>query len=741
MLDGLAKGGVAAFLDKASGSLVARVLIATTTVGIAIFAIAAIISYQHGSAKLQREVSQRLDRFTQMQARTVGLWFDGRRMLVVSANEDVAQLPPGSAPDAAFVHKVLLNSFLGTYFGAEDGRFYNYPHIRELPRGYDPRKRPWYRQAVAQGDTIVTRPYPDASLAADVVTIATPLRRNDHVVGVTGADFSIAALTRMLQGDHLRHTQVFMVDADGTVLIHPDKSATGQPLARLFDGHPPPIGSGVSEVTAAGRRQLVTFAHVPGLPRADWFVGVAIDRAAAYSDLYASVWHDIVLSAGVMLAALIIIWAILARFVLLPLKAIVRSMNDIVDGRTTALPDGMDRRADEIGGMARAVGVFRADRARIVELTEAEVTRLADEARTRSEMTASLQRSFGRVVDAALAGDLSPRVAQSFPDPELNMLARSINQLVATMESGLGETGRVLAALARTDLSCRVEGDHGGAFAKLKADTNAVADRLGEIIDELDGTSRQLKAATGALLSDAGELSHRTERQSHAIRGASGAIQRLSATVADNATQAELASRKGREAASSAEAGNMVLADAQATMERLNASSATISDVIDMIDQVAAQTSLLALNASIEAARAGQAGRGFAVVAIEIKSLAERAAQASSEAGLLIDQTRLEMTSGSRMMAEVTHSLGAMMTAAHDNAEHLQSIAHANRAQAQAIEEINATVGQVDQFTVDNSALVERLNLTMAETGARAKELDRIVETFALARSGTRARA
>ena len=119
-----------------------------------------------------------------------------------------------------------------------------------------------------------------------------------------------------------------------------------------------------------------------------------------------------------------------------------------------------------------------------------------------------------------------------------------MNTLVATVDEGLGETGQVLAALANTDLTQRLHGDYRGAFAKLKADTNAVGDKLTDIVGQLRDTSRALKTATGEILSGANDLSERTTRQAATIEETSAAMEQLAATVIDNAKRAEDASLK-----------------------------------------------------------------------------------------------------------------------------------------------------------------------------------------------------
>jgi methyl-accepting chemotaxis protein len=710
-----------------------RILIAMTAIGIVIFVTAAMVSYRSANKAVRREVAASLATAAQAQARATSLWLDGRRQLVESANEDVANQDGAFSPEIAFRRQTLLNSFLGTYFGdAKTGAFYNYPHLRPLSPGYDPRKRPWFQMAVAERRTVLTAPYRDDSLAENIVTIATPLLRAGAVVGVTGADFSIASLVKMLDADKPQGSQVFLVNRSGEIMVHRNRHIIGQPIARLFDGKAPKLAGNISDVTQSGEPRFVTFAAIPGGSNDGWYIALSIDQKTALAGLNRSIRYNIAFSAVQIVGSLLLMWVMLVRYLLRALKTVIDAMNDLTAGAGNVLPTAMEQRTDEIGELARAFAVFRSDRVRIVELTKAEVSQLAEAERARKGMMTTLQRSFGRVVDSASAGDFTARVTQTFRDDEMIALANSINSLVQTMDDGLRETGHVLAAIASTDLTPRVRGNYDGAFAKLKADTNAVADRLGEIVGELHDTSHRLKKATGSLRNEASELSRRTVEETASIRIASDAIDSLSMSVSENANHAEIASTRGREAAASVVSGRDLMTGARAAMARMEESSGTISSVMQTIDGIASRTALLALNASIEAARAGQAGRGFAVVASEVKALAQLAADASGEARTLLEQTRHELESGSAMIAEVMQSLGAMHSAVTDNASHLDVIAQANRKQAARIGQINDRIHRIEEFTGENNALAGQLQTTVNETSARAAELDRIVEAFEL---------
>lgn len=430
-----------------------------------------------------------------------------------------------------------------------------------------------------------------------------------------------------------------------------------------------------------------------------------------------------------ILAVMGIIAFLIARSVTSPIARLTTNMGKIADGDFTTEVPGATR-TDEIGAMARAVEVFRENGIKVAQMTEAEAARIISDEAERRQMMSELQRAFGNVVDAAVAGDFSRRVETSFPDAELNALAGGINNLVETVDQSIGETGTVLSALAQTDLTQRVRGEYQGALGKLKADTNAVADNLSDAVAKIRGTSRALKSATGEILAGANDLSERTTKQAATIEQTSAAMEQLATTVSDNARKAEEAAVRTNSAAKLAGEGGEVMTQATHAMERITTSSGKISNIIGMIDDIAFQTNLLALNASVEAARAGEAGKGFAVVAVEVRRLAQSAAQASSEVKSLIEQSAMEVSGGSKLVEEASAKLNAILDAVEKNSALMRSISSASQEQSTAIGEVTTAVRQMDEMTQHNAALVEETNAAIEQTEARASELDRIVEVF-----------
>ena len=287
-----------------------------------------------------------------------------------------------------------------------------------------------------------------------------------------------------------------------------------------------------------------------------------------------------------------------------------------------------------------------------------------------------------------------------------------------------------LERMARGDLGGRIDTVFTGQYEQLRQAFNTSLGQLEHIVDGLRRTARSLRNATGEILSGANDLSERTTRQAATIEETSAAVEQLSGTVSDNARRAGAASDKARIVANGATEGGAVMGQATEAMAAIEASSARISNIIGLIDDIAFQTNLLALNASVEAARAGEAGKGFAVVAVEVRRLAQSAAQASAEVKQLIETSAGEVRGGAQLVGKAAEKLADILSGAEESAVLIDAIAKANAEQSGALQEVAAAVRQMDEMTQHNAALVEETNAAIEQTEAEAARLDEIVDVF-----------
>jgi methyl-accepting chemotaxis protein len=300
----------------------------------------------------------------------------------------------------------------------------------------------------------------------------------------------------------------------------------------------------------------------------------------------------------------------------------------------------------------------------------------------------------------------------------------------ARIEDAVSAIASVLQDVAEGDLTSRVDEDLAPEFARIKHDTNAVVEQLTGIVGSLRQTSRSVKTATSEILSGANDLSDRTTRQAATIQQTSAAVDQLTATVAENASRAASASQRARHLAQEATEGGGVMSRATEAMTAIETSSSKISNIIKLIDDIAFQTNLLALNASVEAARAGEAGKGFAVVAVEVRRLAQSAAEASADVKALVEASAREVKQGASLVDDAAEKLADILAGAEESAALIDEIARASREQSAALAEIAVATRTMDEMTQHNAALVEQTNAALEQTEAQAGELDRIIEVF-----------
>lgn len=441
-------------------------------------------------------------------------------------------------------------------------------------------------------------------------------------------------------------------------------------------------------------------------------VGTEMNRLLAIrlAGFESKLWTMLAISAVLVLVVLVSSW-LLARSIvkgIAQLEADIRRLGDD-EAAQVAHPTGRD----ELSAIARAVAYLQ--KRTVERLTHADhlktaEQRKADEARRAAEA----EREHN---EAGRQNSLKEQ-----------------QQVVTRLAAGLEK-------LAEGDLRVRIDTPFSGELDKLRLALNGAVERFGAVIGQLRDTSRTLKTATQELLAGANDLSDRTTRQAATIEETSATMEALATTVLSNAERASMASKTAVEVTAAAEAGGAVMHRANEAMERITASSDKIASIIGVIDDIAFQTNLLALNASVEAARAGEAGKGFAVVAIEVRRLAQSAAEASKEIKLLIERSVGEVQGGSSLVAEAASRLASMLEAARTNNQLMETIAQECHQQASSIKEINVAVRQMDEMTQHNAALVEQTNAAIEQTEAQANDLDGIVDLFTLDGNARRAAA
>ncbi len=285
-------------------------------------------------------------------------------------------------------------------------------------------------------------------------------------------------------------------------------------------------------------------------------------------------------------------------------------------------------------------------------------------------------------------------------------------------------------SIAQGNLATRP--DLGGAD-ELAALMHSLADMqasLSRIVGEVRSATDSIRVASVEIASGNQDLSGRTEQAASNLEEAASSMEQLTATVKQSADAAQAASTMARDNAQVAQRGGEVVGQVVATMDDIQHSSQKISDIIGVIDGIAFQTNILALNAAVEAARAGEAGRGFAVVAGEVRSLAQRSAEAAREIKKLIGSSVDKISAGTALVHEAGKTIGDIVGNAQKVSSFIAEITTASTEQSQGIAEVNATVGQLDQMTQQNAALVEQSAAAADSLREQAQRLAEVVAVF-----------
>ncbi|MCV3766280.1 methyl-accepting chemotaxis protein [Rhizobium sp. TRM95796] len=386
-----------------------------------------------------------------------------------------------------------------------------------------------------------------------------------------------------------------------------------------------------------------------------------------------------------------------------PIGQITSAMRKLAEGVLDTRING-EARIDEIGEMARALGVFKQN-----ALSKIEIEQRSDAERAAAEE--ERRRNDAEKLD----------------------VDRQIDFAVNALAAGLGR-------LSQGDISQTIETPFFGKLETLRADFNSSLSKLQDTMARIRENTEMIQHNAGEMSAAADDLAKRTEQQAAALEQTAAAVEEITVTVKSSAERAEEANRIVGETKKSADASSTVVSSAIDAMGRIEDASNQIVQIIDVIDDIAFQTNLLALNAGIEAARAGEAGKGFAVVAQEVRELAQRSAGAAQQIKDLIGKSSTEVSSGSRLVQQTGEVLAEISHKIVTVSERVEAIAMASRDQSNALAEVNSSVNSMDQMTQRNAAMVEETNAATRQLADEADNLMGLVQQFRLAGQSHQAR-
>ncbi|MGN6527758.1 MAG: methyl-accepting chemotaxis protein [Burkholderiaceae bacterium] len=305
----------------------------------------------------------------------------------------------------------------------------------------------------------------------------------------------------------------------------------------------------------------------------------------------------------------------------------------------------------------------------------------------------------------------------------------------------LDQAVAVATRVASGDLVGRIDTEGQDEPARLMKALAEMQASLKSLVGQVRESSESIEVASSEVASGNTDLSQRTELAASHLQSTASQMEDLTHTVRQSADSAHTANQLASSAAEVAARGGQVVSQVVSTMNDINASSKKISDIIGVIDGIAFQTNILALNAAVEAARAGEQGRGFAVVAGEVRNLAQRSAEAAKEIKSLIGASVERVESGSRLVHDAGTTMTEIVASVQRVTDIIGEISAASTEQSSGIGQVKVAIGEVDQMTQQNAALVEESAAAAESLKEQATKLAAVVSRFKLAEDAAAARA
>lgn len=321
--------------------------------------------------------------------------------------------------------------------------------------------------------------------------------------------------------------------------------------------------------------------------------------------------------------------------------------------------------------------------------------------------------------------------ARAATQAEREQRSREDHDIIAVINTAL-------AALSEGNLTHRIESEMPERVDVLKQNFNRMAKQLEETMSRISFNTSDVMANAEGIRQSADDLSRRTEQQAATLEETSAALTLITQRIIQTTDETQQAHKLVDATRTDAAHSTGVVKNTIDAIAKIEESSNQITSIVGIINELSFQTNILALNASVEAARAGDVGRGFAVVAGEVRVLAQRSADAGKEISSLISRSGAQVKTGVALVRETGESLQRIVRQVQEINALVSNIAAAAQEQSSSISQLNTAMIDMEQTTQKNAAIAEESAAASHNLAAMSDELARLVAQFRLESRGER---
>ncbi len=331
-------------------------------------------------------------------------------------------------------------------------------------------------------------------------------------------------------------------------------------------------------------------------------------------------------------------------------------------------------------------------------------------------------------------GDLNSPMPDIKTNDETGVLAASTSSIVNSISVMINDLNYTLSEIAAGNFSVqsRAKEYYIGDFSSLSTSLETIVDRLSNTMVKISDVSSQVSDGNNQVALGAQSLAQGAIEQASAIEELSATIEDISSKITETANDSLSAKTANEKAHGALNESNELMREMVDAMANITEKSMQISNIIKAIDDIAFQTNILSLNASVEAARAGTAGRSFAVVADEVRSLATKSAQSASDTAILIEETVAAVEVGSRIASSTSESINIAIQSANELSSLVDSIAVASTTQSEGAKQVSIGIEQISAVVQTNSATAEESAATSEELSSQSQILRDLLSGFTL---------